>query len=163
MNPSASGTAVPQGEQGQPPAGGRRKGVRVHRVYPPQPVAAFWAAAEGELIRELGSSDAGLSDREAARRLELVGPNRPGTRSEAGSWTILARQFRSPASMLLAAAAVLAGFLGDTGDAAVVGAIVVASALLGFWQERGAAGAVAELLRRLQTRARVVRGGRTVE
>jgi P-type Mg2+ transporter len=141
----------------------RRPRVKAPSIYHPAVPQAFWAAPADALFTVLGSAPAGLSDGEAARRLAAVGPNRPGTRKTAGNWALLARQFRAPASMLLTAAAVLAGFLGDRGDAAVVITIVVASALLGFWQERGAAGAVEELLRRLRTRATVVRGGRAVE
>jgi Mg2+-importing ATPase len=143
----------------------RRRHVRVPALYPPAGAdgAGFWAEPADALVRRLGSSAEGLGGAEAARRLAEVGPNRPAGQRSAGSAVILARQFRAPASMLLTAAALLAGFLGDRGDAAVVLTIVVASALLGFWQERGAAGAVEELLRRLRTRATVIRGGRTVE
>ena len=61
-----------------------------------------------QLFRDLRSSPAGLSDREAARRLEATGPNelvRRGGRRWPGE---LARQFTQPLAVLLAVAAVLA-------------------------------------------------------
>ncbi len=155
--------ATPAGAAYELRARRRRPRVKAARIYRPEVPQTFWAAPADALFTALGSGPGGVSGDEAARRLAALGPNRPGARRSYGSLAILARQFRSPASMLLAAAAVLAGFLGDRGDAAVVLAIVIASALLGWWQERGAAGAVEELLRRLRTRATVIRGGRAVE
>ena len=66
-----------------------------------------------QLFRDLRSSPAGLSGREAARRLEVFGPNelaRRGGRRWPGE---LARQFTHPLAMLLALAAVLAWVSGD--------------------------------------------------
>jgi len=61
-----------------------------------------------ELFRDLRGSADGLSGREAARRLEVSGPNelvRRGGRRWPGE---LARQLTHPLALLLAAAAVLA-------------------------------------------------------
>jgi hypothetical protein len=61
-----------------------------------------------ELFRDLRASARGLSGREAARRLEVSGPNelvRRGGRRWPGE---LARQFTHPLALLLATAAVLA-------------------------------------------------------
>ena len=63
----------------------------------------------GQLYRDLRSSASGLAGREAARRLEVYGPNelaRRGGRRWPGE---LARQFTHPLALLLALAAVLAG------------------------------------------------------
>src|SRR6516164_11505309 len=65
-----------------------------------------------ELFRDLRTSPAGLSAREAARRLEVFGPNelsRRGGRRWPGE---LARQFTQPLAILLAVAAMLAWFSG---------------------------------------------------
>lgn len=62
----------------------------------------------GQLFRDLRSSADGLSAREAARRLEVFGPNelsRRGGRRWPGE---LARQFTQPLAVLLAVAALLA-------------------------------------------------------
>ena len=69
------------------------------------------------------------------------------------------RQFRSPILILLVAAAVLSRALGETTDALIISAIVVASGVLGFVQERGAVHAVNALLASVQVRCRVVRNG----
>jgi Mg2+-importing ATPase len=61
--------------------------------------------------------------------------------------------------LLLLGATAISLFLRDTTDAAIILAIVVASGLLGFWQERGAAGAVEKLLSLVEVKAQVLRGG----
>jgi Mg2+-importing ATPase len=72
-------------------------------------------------------------------------------------------QFKSPVVLLLLFAATLSFFLRDHADALVILTIVLASALLSFFQERGAAHAVERLLALVQTTATVLRDGRPQE
>ncbi|MEY4173525.1 MAG: magnesium-translocating P-type ATPase, partial [Actinomycetota bacterium] len=69
---------------------------------------------------------------------------------------------RSPILILLVAAALLSQLLGETTDAVIITHIVLASGVLGFFQERGAVHAVNSLLASVQVRCRVVRDGATV-
>ena len=64
---------------------------------------------------------------------------------------------------MLIAAAVISVFLHDHTDATIILAIVLASGLLGFWQERGAAGAVEKLLSLVEVKAKVMREGALVD
>jgi len=100
---------------------------------------------------------------EAARRLLQVGPNRLHAAKRTGSLFLLATQFRSPITLILIGAAVVSFFLHDVADAAIVLGIVFASALLGFWQERGATQAVARLLDLVRVRTTVLRDGQERE
>ena len=68
-------------------------------------------------------------------------------------------QFKSPLILILLFAAGLSFFLHDSADALIILAIVLASGVLGFWQERGAAHAVDALLTVVQTKATVLRDG----
>jgi len=61
--------------------------------------------------------------------------------------------------LLLLGAAVLSFAAPDSADGAIVMVIVAVSRLLGFWQERGAAGIVAKLLAVVDVRALVLRDG----
>jgi Mg2+-importing ATPase len=61
---------------------------------------------------------------------------------------------------MLAFAAVLSLAVHEANDAIIILVILVASGLLGFWQEWGAAGAVRKLLAIVAVRARVLRDGR---
>ena len=106
------------------------------------------------------SSPGGLVGDEAARRASDAPP--PLGRQKSTDLELLGRQFRSPILILLVVAAVLSQVLGETTDAVIITAIVVASGVLGFFQERGAVHAVNALLASVQVRCRVLRDGNPV-
>jgi len=126
-------------------------------MSPPAP--PFWSVPAGAMLGELGSSAAGLSGEEAARRLARDGPNvlKPQARSTA--LTLLVGQFKSPIVILLLLATGLSFFLHDPVNALIILAIVLASGLLGFWQEHSATRAVQALLAIVQVKATVLRDG----
>ena len=106
----------------------------------PRPVTAVEAAALGgaDVLDRLGSDPKGLAEDEAARRLQVVGPN--AVRSyRARAWPVLAGQLRSPLLILLAVTALASAFLGQASDAVIIGVILVASVGLGFFNEYKAA------------------------
>ena len=112
-----------------------------------------------KLFRDLRTSAAGLSAREAARRLEVSGPNelvRRGGRRWPGE---LARQFTHPLALLLAAAAVLAWASGTPRLAIAIAAVILLNASFSFAQELQAERAVEALAAFLPERARVLRDG----
>ena len=76
---------------------------------------------------------------------------------------LLMAQFKSPIILILLIAAGLSLFLGEVADASIILAIVLASGLLGFWQEWGAADALKKLLALVQTRATVLRDGQAID
>ena len=94
---------------------------------------------------------------------ERYSGSRLGAHGRTGTLRLLVGQFSSPISLLLIAAAVISIFLHDGTDALIILTIVLASGLLGFWQERGAAGAVAKLLSLVEVKANVLRDGTPVE
>ena len=122
----------------------------------------FWAAPAGEVLQRLGSSAAGLSRGEAARRLRRDGPNRlaPPRR---GGLALLARQFTDPVVVILLLASALSIVLHDLADALIIFAIVALSGLLSFWQEHRAGQAVQQLLALVQAHAGVRRDGAVVQ
>jgi len=71
-------------------------------------------------------------------------------------------QFKSPIILILVGAAILSLFLQDRTDATLILAIVLASAVLGFWQEYSATNAVAKLRALVETKVRVLRDGNEV-
>jgi len=113
----------------------------------------------GQLYRDLRTSSAGLSGREAARRLEVSGPNelsRRGGRRWPGE---LARQFTQPLAVLLALAAALAWGTGTPRLAIAIVAVIFLNAGFAFAQEMQAERAVEALAAFLPERARVRRDG----
>jgi len=123
----------------------------------------FWAQTAEDLFRRLGSGANGLTSAEADDRRSRLGPNLlvQGRRTDLPA--LIVGQLASPIVLILLGATVLAAFLGDATDAAIVLAIVAVSAAIGVWQEHGASRAVQQLLAQVATRARVLRDGRVAE
>ena len=120
---------------------------------------AFWSRPAAEVLAGLETTPAGLSAAEAASRLTHYASRRLVPKKRTDAATLLLGQFSSPIVLLLLGATAISLFLRDTTDAAIILVIVVASGLLGFWQERGAAGAVEKLLSLVEVKAQVLRGG----
>ena len=124
---------------------------------------AFWALAQPALLGDLRATVSGLSQEEAGARLREVGPNLLVAHRRTDLPALIVGQLASPIILILLGATVLAFFLGDASDAAIVLAIVAASVTLGVWQEHGASQAVQQLLAQVATRAQVLRDGEARE
>jgi Ca2+-transporting ATPase len=108
----------------------------------------------------------GLSDAEAARRLEEDGPNSVRATAPTPRWRKVLAQFQDPLVYLLLAAVAVSftawlveGAVGAPIDAIVVAAIVLVNGVLGFSQEAKAESAVAALRTMTQAASTVLRGG----
>ncbi len=119
----------------------------------------FWSLPTDDVLRSLATGSQGLSSAEAKSRLLATGPNRLQSERRTTALGLLARQFASPLVLLLAFAAVLSIALRETHDAVIILIILLASGLLGFWQEWGAADAMRKLLSLVAVRVRVMRDG----
>ncbi len=105
------------------------------------------------------SVEEGLAADEAVARLATFGPNQLAERAPRPAWRKLLDQFRSFLVIVLLAAAVLAGLLGDLHDAVVIFVVVCINAWLGFFQEHRAEAALSALREMLTPVARVRRSG----
>jgi P-type Ca2+ transporter type 2C len=132
------------------------------------PVGAEPSCEDVAVVAErLGTDVArGLTNAEAADRLERVGPNQLEAAEPVPAWRRLAEQFQDPlVYLLLAAVAVsLVAWLLEGGEdvpfeVVVISLILVANALLGYVQEARAEQAVAALQRMAAVTAGVVRDG----
>jgi Mg2+-importing ATPase len=119
----------------------------------------FWNLTGEEACRILSCSEKGLSASEADLRLQQYGLNALQVKSRSSTFILFLGQFKSPITLLLIAAALLSMALGDFTDATIILIIILVSSFLGFWQEKGAANAVEELLKMVQISCRIVRGG----
>jgi calcium-translocating P-type ATPase len=117
----------------------------------------------GELFRDLRSAPGGLSSREAARRLEVIGPNELARRAGRRWPGELAAQFTQPLAVLLAVAAALALASGTPRLAVAVAAVILLNAGFSFAQELQAERAVEALAAFLPERARVLRDGQRAD
>ena len=107
--------------------------------------------------------DTGLSELTAAHRLREYGPNELIERGGKSRWKILWEQFTSTLVLVLIAAALVSGFLGDVEDTVAILVIVLLNAALGFRQEYQAEQAMVALKRLAVPRVRVRRDGRVRE
>src|SRR3954467_10740587 len=98
------------------------------------PITDAAALTAGQALERLGSGPGGLSEEEAAARLETLGPNAVRTH-RANAWAVLGRQFASPILILLMITAALSLFLGDATNSIVIGVILLVSVGLGFTNE----------------------------
>jgi Mg2+-importing ATPase len=130
---------------------------------PAEKSAPFWQSSRSSLEARLGCDGTGLSEAEAARRLESLGPNvlRP-RRRRALAIQFLAR-FANPLVLLLLAAAGLSAFTGDAPSFVIIAVLVLLSVTLDFFQEYRADRAAEELKRSVALRATVLRDGRPIE
>ncbi len=108
-------------------------------------------------------SVAGLDDTEALARQARFGPNRLAEPEPRPRWRRFADQFRSGIVFILAAAAVLAGAVGDWKDPIVIAVVLLVNGALGYVQEARADAALASLRKMLASKATVRRGGRVRE
>ncbi len=124
-----------------------------------QHLPPFWSVPAAEALRRLQTAPQGLSAADAVSRAKRYADRRLAPKKRTDTVTLLLSQFSSPIVLMLVGAAVISLFLHDRTDAAIILAIVLASGLLGFWQERGAAGAVEKLLSLVEVKAQVLRDG----
>jgi magnesium-transporting ATPase (P-type) len=126
--------------------------------------APAWHALEAEaVVARLSTSAEGLADEEAARRLEEHGPNLLEVDEPPSALTILLRQFRSPLITILLIAAVVTIVIDEYIDAAVIAAVLVLNAVVGFTQERKADRSVRSLMQLAAPHSMVQRDGRRLE
>ena len=120
------------------------------------PISSIEAAPTSD---QANSEPDGLTSQEAAGRLQQYGPNAV---AEARTSTIsmLLRKFWGLIPWMLELAIILDVVLGRWVEAAVIAALLVFNALMGFAQERRATAALALLRQHLTVSARVRRDGR---
>jgi len=124
------------------------------------PVAPFHACHVDEVLRRLAVDPAhGLSDDEIGRRRAHYGENRLAGDRGPGPLTLLARQFADVMILVLLAAAVVAGLIGEPVDAIAILVIVALNATIGLVQEYRAERALQALQRLSAPHVHVVRGG----
>jgi Mg2+-importing ATPase len=124
---------------------------------------AFWTIPVTALLSSLGTSLKGLSHKEAEERLRGSGSKITRAHVKTNAIKLFLSQFRSPVIILLLFAATLSLVLSDAADTIIILLIVFVSGVLGFWQERGAANAVQQLLATVQIKAKVIREGSAID
>ena len=120
-----------------------------------------------EVLRSLGASPAGLTEEEAAARLEQYGPNEVGREKHEGWLQRLYLAARNPLVILLTVLAILTFATAESKSDYIGGVVMVAMVVLGlslrFIQETKANSAAAKLKAMIRVTATVVRDGQPKE
>ncbi len=112
-----------------------------------------------DILSELTTTPKGLTGAEAAKRQLKFGPNELVEKPPTSPWVLFLHQFRDLMILILAAAAVISGWMGDLTDTAIILVIVVLNAVIGFVQEYRAEKALGALKKMTVTKAVVIRDG----
>jgi H+-transporting ATPase len=112
-----------------------------------------------EVEKRLSYSPNGLSQAEAAKRLTQYGPNELAEKKTNFFLKFLG-YFWGPIPWMIEIAVILSGVLRHWPDFFIILLLLVANAVVGFWEERQAGNEIAALKARLANNARVIRDGK---
>ncbi|KAF0184623.1 MAG: Ca2+-transporting ATPase [Alphaproteobacteria bacterium] len=123
--------------------------------------AAPWHTLDArECLRRLGvDPSSGLNADAAAERHALDGPNLIAEGARRPLWRMVLDQFSDFMILVLIAAAIVSGVVGDPQDSIAIVVIIAINAVIGFVQEYRAENAIAALRRMAAPHARVRRDG----
>jgi plasma-membrane proton-efflux P-type ATPase len=117
------------------------------------------ATSAKEALETLGSNrESGLAKADAAARLKKQGPN-DVPEKQTHFVLLFAKKFWGLSAWMIELIALLSFVLHKRADGWVAVSLLVANAILGFFQEQRASAAVTALRKKLQVTARVLRGG----
>jgi Ca2+-transporting ATPase len=116
-----------------------------------------------EIEQHWDTGPQGLTSKEATRRLEAYGANKLEEYRKKSPLVMLLSQFTDIMILVLLAAAVVSGLIGDLTDALIIVGITVVNATVGFIQEYRAEKALAALRRMASGKAQVRRDNKVKE
>ena len=114
-----------------------------------------------QVEKELGSSPDGLTEAEAKKRLMQFGPNEIAEKKTNELLKFLS-YFWGPIPWMIEAAVILSAAARHWPDFGIILLLLLANALVGFWEEHQAGNAIAALKATLAIKARVKRDGKWV-
>ena len=123
----------------------------------------FWSYDKDAILKQLNSSENGLSTKEAEDRIEKYGKNVFEEKKSTSKFMIFLSQFKSPITMILIFAAILSIFLKDYSDGVIILIIILISSFLSYLHESKAKDAVKKLLSSVSVTSSVLRDGKFQE
>ncbi|VDG22796.1 cation-transporting P-type ATPase [Lactiplantibacillus mudanjiangensis] len=129
----------------------------------PPDATHLWQLDEPTLAKQFDTDpEKGLSEAEAARRLQQDGRNELETKRQSRFIQFI-KQFNNSIIYILAAAAVLTFFMQRYSDSIVIGLVIIANAIIGYIQERQAGNALERIREMLISKNFVIRDGQKLE
>ena len=112
-----------------------------------------------EIFQTLNTNKEGLTSAEAAKRIEICGPNSIEAKSESVFLKLL-KFFWGPIPWMIEIAAVLSLLAKDVDDFIIITVLLIFNALIGFWEEHKASNALDALKKGLALKAKALRDGK---
>lgn len=123
----------------------------------------FWHAKSGTaVIKELRSSERGLSSDEARLRIQQYGLNKLLETKVDGIITIFFRQFQSPLIYILLSASIVVFVIGGVVDGLIILAVLLFNAIVGSIQEGKAQNTLLALKKFVETKTAVLRDDKEI-
>ena len=116
-----------------------------------------------DVAKSLGTSPDGLSPETVEQRLAEHGKNQIADAKQKTVWQMLWHQFTDVMILVLIAAAVVSGVVGELKSTWVILAIIVLNAIIGFVQEYQAEKSMEALKKMAANQARVMRNGQPID
>jgi calcium-translocating P-type ATPase len=123
------------------------------------PKDAFYSRSTEDVFAHFNSQPDGLSQADAALRMQEAGPNELPTKKPRPAWLRFLLQFHNVLIYVLLVSALISSALGHWVDAGVILGVVLINSLVGFIQEGRAQSALLAILAMAKSSAMVLRGG----
>jgi Mg2+-importing ATPase len=120
-------------------------------------------SAADVILGKLETTDKGLTDKEAKKRLEEYGYNEPPRKKEKSIVLQIFSKFFEPLIIVLIIIGVLSLLFGDIPSAIIVFALTIMSVVMGFVQEYRASKEVEKLMEMVKTTTTIYRNGKPKE
>lgn len=125
----------------------------------PQLFEKYAQCSVEQLFSDLKSSEQGLTDTDATRRLATDGPNTISDKKEIGIVLEFLSHFKSPLILILSAATAISLYFGQITNSIIVIIMILASVCLDFFEEHSAGNAAKKLKEKVRATATVIRSG----
>ena len=119
----------------------------------------LWPLPVSDVYRLLETTEKGLTEEEAKRRLLIFGPNSIDSCTPVNRYAIFGRQFKNPLIIVLLVAGATTLAIGDIHNSIFILAAALINALLGYYQEEKAEAALEHLKSYVTKRVRAIRSG----
>lgn len=123
----------------------------------------WYQKREGEVLQELNTSEQGLNEEEALKRLREQGENVLEEGKKKSTLLVFAEQFCDLLVLILIAAAIISMFSGNVESTVVIVAVIVLNAILGTVQHEKAQKSLESLKSLSSPSAKVIRNGQKLE
>jgi P-type Mg2+ transporter len=130
---------------------------------PLEHASGMWYHPVKELFKQLHTSERGLTNQEAQRRLSEAGPNEPVGVQHTTALIQFVRLFLNPLVIILLLASVVSAFLGEVINASIIITMVLLGVSLNFVQTYRSQHVVERLRAEVAPTATVLRNGKWIE